>query len=501
MSDFIKIDLLILDSKGVPIKNINVRTNYVKRTSFYEEKTNNFGHRMVSVSENRDFEVHVENPKGRMEYYRTLNSTSARNQIQKIPIKYPISAYSKKDDSGLNKLKLKLVDSDGSVLMNFPIRTGYTNSSKFAEWTTDDHGIVEFQSSKNKTVEFKSLNLDDNFIPIGYANSNESRLIIVKHKFKKSQFLSKTTAKILDIDGSHIYPNAKIQITYNNSSATKVVKNGELNIQTLIGHPLQLTIYKPDNTPFQTKTYVASRMKPKSGFEIRVPVDLKKGITNTEKPQSTQNAPSGINKFISSCIPLYTGNKLTKDDYVNAAKILKCEVAAIKAVAKTESSARGAFQDYLGKKVPTILYERHYFKKYTSNKYTKSHPVVSGKRGNYGKYNAQYPKLLEAMGLDEDAALKSCSWGKFQIMGANYKNCGHANVKEMITDAFKSEKEHLKQFINFVLYDKNLLSAIQGKKWANFAKGYNGPAYADNAYDVKMETAYNHFVKNKDELP
>ena len=39
------------------------------------------------------------------------------------------------------------------------------------------------------------------------------------------------------------------------------------------------------------------------------------------------------------------------------------------------------------------------------------------------------------------------------------------------------------------------------KKWANFAKGYNGPAYADNAYDVKMETAYNHFVKNKDELP
>ena len=158
MSDFIKIDLLILDSKGVPIKNINVRTNYVKRTSFYEEKTNNFGHRMVNVSENRDFEVHVENPKGRMEYYRTLNSTSARNQIQKIPIKYPISAYSKKDDSGLNKLKLKLVDSDGSVLMNFPIRTGYTNSSKFAEWTTNDHGIVEFQSSKNKTVEYKSLN-------------------------------------------------------------------------------------------------------------------------------------------------------------------------------------------------------------------------------------------------------------------------------------------------------------------------------------------------------
>lgn len=29
MSNLLKIDLLILDSKGIPIKNINVRTKYV----------------------------------------------------------------------------------------------------------------------------------------------------------------------------------------------------------------------------------------------------------------------------------------------------------------------------------------------------------------------------------------------------------------------------------------------------------------------------------------
>lgn len=501
MSNFIKVDLLILDSKGLAIKNINVRTKYVKGTSFYEEKTNNFGHRLVNVSENRSFEVYVENPQGKMEYYKTLHTDSAHTRTQNIPIKYPISAYSKKTDNNLNKLKIKLVDIDGSILMNFPITTGYQNSSKFSEWTTDTNGMLEFQASKNKIIEFKSIDLNDNFIAIGYINSNESRLITVKHKFKKTQFLSKTTAKILDIDGSHIYPNAKIKITYNNSSGIKIIKDGVLNIQTLIGHKIEFTVYKPDNTPLQTKAYVASRMKPKSGFEVRVPVNLTTGITNTDKPNSTQNAPSGINKFISTCIPLYSGSKITEDDYVNAAKILKCEVEAIKAVAKTESSTRGAFQVYLGKQVPTILYERHHFKRYTKNIYTQSHPVLSGNRGNYGKYNAQYPKLLEAMGLNEDAALKSCSWGKFQILGSNHVSCGYTSVKDMIKDNFKSEKLHLKQFVNFVLYDKNLLSAIQGKKWAKFAKGYNGPAYADNSYDVKMAQAYDYFLKNKAQMP
>ena len=148
---------------------------------------------------------------------------------------------------------------------------------------------------------------------------------------------------------------------------------------------------------------------------------------------------------------MYTGEKITADDYIIAASQLNCEVAAIKAVAQTESP-RGAFQDFLGKKMPSILYERHYFKRLTGGKYNKSHPILSGPRGNYGLYSAQYKKLLEAMSLDEEAALKSCSWGKFQIMGANYKNCGYSNVKEMIKELVKNEKIQLIQFVNFIKY-------------------------------------------------
>lgn len=500
MSNLIEIDLLILDSNGIAIKNINVRTKYTNGTSFKDEKTNNFGHRIVSASSNKKIEIYVEDPNGEMEFNKTLNSTSASTQVQPIKIKRPISAYSKKNNSNLRNLKIKLIDSDGSVLMNFPVRTGYKDSSRFSNRTTDDKGFLEFQASPDKIIEIKSIDLSDNFIPIESFCSNETDIISVQHKFKISQFLSKTTAKIVDIDGSHIYPNAKIKITYNGSSGIKTITNGSLNIATFIGYPIEFTIYKPDNTPLQTKIYVASQMKPSSGFEIRVPVNLTSGTTNTDKPNIRQQAPSGVNDFLTSCIPLYTGEKITADDYIIAASQLNCEVAAIKAVAQTESP-REAFQDFLGKKMPSILYERHYFKRLTGGKYNKSHPILSGPRGNYGLYSAQYKKLLEAMSLDEEAALKSCSWGKFQIMGANYKNCGYSNVKEMIKELVKNEKIQLIQFVNFIKYDPNLLNAIRAKKWARFAEGYNGTGYKENAYDTKMQKAYDVFKANSNKMP
>ena len=105
------------------------------------------------------------------------------------------------------------------------------------------------------------------------------------------------------------------------------------------------------------------------------------------------------------------------------------------------------------------------------------------------------------MSISEDAALKSCSWGKFQIMGANFKNCGYSNVKEMVEDAFKNEKMQLNQFVNFINYDPNLVAAIRAKQWAKFAKGYNGTKYYQNAYDTKMKKAYDVFKNNPTKLP
>ena len=35
-----------------------------------------------------------------------------------------------------------------------------------------------------------------------------------------------------------------------------------------------------------------------------------------------------------------------------------------------------------------------------------------------------------------------------------------------------------------------LLKALQSRKWADFARLYNGPAYKENLYDVKLARAY-----------
>lgn len=35
-----------------------------------------------------------------------------------------------------------------------------------------------------------------------------------------------------------------------------------------------------------------------------------------------------------------------------------------------------------------------------------------------------------------------------------------------------------------------LQDELMSRNWAGFAKGYNGPAYAQNAYDVKLAQAY-----------
>ena len=54
----------------------------------------------------------------------------------------------------------------------------------------------------------------------------------------------------------------------------------------------------------------------------------------------------------------------------------------------------------------------------------------------------------------------------------------------------RDENEQFEAFVRFIEADPALHKALKGKKWAQFAKAYNGPAYARNLYDVKLERAY-----------
>lgn len=184
------------------------------------------------------------------------------------------------------------------------------------------------------------------------------------------------------------------------------------------------------------------------------------------------------------------GDDLKNADFDTAATTLGCETAAIKAVAEVETK-RGA-NDEMGR--PTILFERHKFRRFTSGAYNTTHPDLSNSQGGYGRFSAQYPKLYRAAVLDETAALKSASWGAFQIMGFNHQAAGYRSVAAFVDAMIGSQANQLGAFVSFINADAGMKKAIQDKNWATFARKYNGPKYAENSYDTKMATAYAKFV-------
>ncbi len=52
-------------------------------------------------------------------------------------------------------------------------------------------------------------------------------------------------------------------------------------------------------------------------------------------------------------------------------------------------------------------------------------------------------------------------------------------------------------FVRFVALEDNkaLLAALKARKWSAFARGYNGAAYAENLYDVKLARAYAKYAE------
>lgn len=201
------------------------------------------------------------------------------------------------------------------------------------------------------------------------------------------------------------------------------------------------------------------------------------------------NIPGLMHKVFNTASWTRPATGLTIADFTTAATTLNCEVAAIQAVAEVETP--GAAWDDQGR--PRILFERHYFRDLTHGAYNGSHPDLSGPQGGYGPESGQYPKLARAAMLNENAALRSASWGRFQNMGRYYAACGFASVEAFVDAMVESEQRHLGAFVAFIASRGDLVRAIRAKDWATFAQGYNGPNYASNAYDTKMAAAYQRY--------
>ena len=195
--------------------------------------------------------------------------------------------------------------------------------------------------------------------------------------------------------------------------------------------------------------------------------------------------------------------KLTDARIAEIARENGIHPAALLAVKLIESGTKSGFLDS-GK--PQILFEGHVFYKYLKanvksldmNKLCAQYPNIVYPKWDKSKYfggEKEWTRLEQARKINLKYANYAASWGMFQVMGFNYKTCGCKSIDEFVEKMCTSQEHQLLLTLNF-LKNSNLIVPLQKRQWATFAKGYNGPGFAQNKYHIKLQAAYNNYLKS-----
>jgi len=187
---------------------------------------------------------------------------------------------------------------------------------------------------------------------------------------------------------------------------------------------------------------------------------------------------------------------ITSNGFSIVSNLIGVPIPEIKAIAEVESSGSG----FLSNGQPVILYEPFKFGRRTNGKFNNETIVINRSvyplsltgnwsriKAKYGPSSIQHQKLDAASKFDRDAALMSCSWGKFQIMGEHWKTLGYPTLQEFINQMYKDEDAHLDAFGRFIKV--NHLAVELKNHTEKFFDRYNGPGWRQNDYRNKFLTA------------
>jgi hypothetical protein len=182
------------------------------------------------------------------------------------------------------------------------------------------------------------------------------------------------------------------------------------------------------------------------------------------------------------------GALLAGSDIERGAARLGISTAALRAVIAVETAGGG----FIDGELPKILFEGHVFHRLTDGAFDDRRPDLSypnWTKAHYRGGRGEYDRLLAAVELDADAALQACSWGLGQVMGTNFEICGFATIDDFVDAMAASEGDQLDAMVGFIAHH-GLDQPLRREDWASFARGYNGPGYAANAYDTKLAEAF-----------
>ncbi|MFW2011392.1 N-acetylmuramidase domain-containing protein [Acinetobacter bereziniae] len=199
-------------------------------------------------------------------------------------------------------------------------------------------------------------------------------------------------------------------------------------------------------------------------------------------------------------------SKLLKDaDLIAGAKRLGVDEIVVRAIAEVESQGEGFLDDNIR---PKILFERHRMYHYLSLKKGKAYAnqmmqkypnIVNAASGGYKGGSSEYIRISTAKMIDVECALQSASWGRFQLMGENWKDLGYESVQDFVNQHYQSETLQFEAFLRYCEWKsgtiKNekitLLDALKNHNWHAVFTLYNGSNYKRLGYDAKFKRVIN----------
>ena len=183
--------------------------------------------------------------------------------------------------------------------------------------------------------------------------------------------------------------------------------------------------------------------------------------------------------------------EIKEEDWKRVASELGVEVAILKAIHEVEASSKS----YLPQGYPALLFEAHVFYRELKalrvdpGPLMKTHPGIISRSWDRKLYKGgigEIPRINEAYQISPVAALRSASFGAFQISGFN---CGPEGPFEFYRKIWTSEVGQLEVLSEF-LRKAGIIPYMKSLNFKEIAKRYNGSGYAANNYDTKLRRAY-----------
>jgi hypothetical protein len=187
---------------------------------------------------------------------------------------------------------------------------------------------------------------------------------------------------------------------------------------------------------------------------------------------------------------------------------IRVEPAVLLAVAEVESAGKPFMRDGV---TPRFLFEAHKFWKHLGPGEKRDRAARDGLARRSWNKKVQYQSqrteqgrmdtLARARAIDEEAANKSCSWGLGQVMGEHAVAMKYPSATEMVAMMRGNVAAQVEVMARFIRLSPKMLADMRAKRWAAFAKAYNGPGYKENAYDTKMAEAYERWSRQAGASP